>query len=580
MKLVTSELIQKIDREAINNRGIPSEQLMENAGRGIAEQMADYVDPLPDKSRVAIFCGKGNNGGDGYVVGRYLHQWGHDVTIYFMGPIDKLSNDARLNYDRALAEKIAMVEAIKMVEISSPNDLPETIECDIIVDAIFGTGFSGAPRGLSADIIEHINSQDAVIVSVDMPSGLNANNGTHEGNVVAADFTFTLAQPKYGLYLSPGRELAGTVFVVPIGIPDDDVAKFEIKDELITPDSVSTMLPFRKPDGHKGDFGKLMVLAGSTGMTGAAALAGESALRSGCGLCKVACPKTVQPVLATKMTEVMTYLLPDVAKKGALALRGLGEIRKLLDQHDAVAIGPGIGTHHETGELIRRLISTLDKPAVVDADGLNALSGHTDILKDKKAPLVLTPHPGEFRRLWDGEYPEEFHDRTEVARQFASTYGVILVLKGSPTIVADPNGRCFVNQSGNSGMATGGSGDVLTGIIGSFLAQGMAALDAAIAGVFIHGLAGDIAANDLTERAMIASDMTDALPEVFELLECAEYKMAIEVRRGVRGKYCSSCKVWKPLTEFHKDSSHRATQGGRHCRCKPCYKAGRKRLGY
>jgi len=268
MKLVTSELMRQIDREAIKVRGIPGEELMENAGRGIAEKILNSVNLLSAEWRVAIFCGKGNNGGDGFVVGRYLQKAGHKIEIYYMGQDDKLPHDARLNFDRAVENKI------NLNEIDSVDKLPENLECDVIVDAIFGTGFEGAPRGLSKDIIEYVNRQKALVVSVDLPSGLNADNGQYEGAVVQADYTFTLALPKFGQYLSP-----------------------------VTPEFVVENLPNRKPDGHKGDFGKLMVLAGSIGLTGAAVMTGESALRCGCGLVKVACPRTVQPVLATKMTE-------------------------------------------------------------------------------------------------------------------------------------------------------------------------------------------------------------------------------------------------------------------------------------
>jgi NAD(P)H-hydrate epimerase len=275
----------------------------------------------------------------------------------------------------------------------------------------------------------------------------------------------------------------------------------------------------RKPDGHKGDFGRVLCVAGSTGMTGAAALAGESALRSGCGLVRIACPQGVEPVLAAKLTEVITHPLPDAGKKGVLALRGLGEILTLQKNHDAVILGPGIGRHHETGELLRRLIGRIEKPIVLDADGLNAFEDHSDLLADHKWPLVITPHAGEFARLTGNEVPTEIHSRIRTARDMAKLLKLTLVLKGSPTIIAGPEGDCYLNPTGNSGMATAGSGDVLSGIIGSLLAQGMSGLNAAVCGVFIHGLAGDLAAEELTERGMIAGDMVRTLPEVFSYLQ-------------------------------------------------------------
>jgi len=505
--------MRQIDREAIEKRGIPSEQLMENAGRGIAERILAGVLPSPKTSSATVLCGKGNNGGDGFVVARYLHKAGVDVVTYFLGPLTKLSRDAKLNFDRVAGM------GLELIEVTSADILPQRLESDIVVDAVFGTGFSGAPRELSAEVIEYINAQDCLTVAVDMPSGLNADTGQCEGVVIQADYTYTLALPKYGLFLSPGRELAGDIEVVPIGIPDDVPESIELQTDLITEDAVSDLLPRRKPDGHKGDFGRVLVLAGSTGMTGAAAMTGMSALRSGCGLALVACPASTQPVLAGKLTEVMTHPLPAVARKGVLALRGLGEVRKLSAANDAIVIGPGIGRHHETQELVRRLVSTLQQPAIIDADGLNALAGHTDILTTCQSTLVLTPHPGEFNRLTGETVPEEIEPRIDIARNFARKHEVVLVLKGSPTLIAGPDGDCYLNPTGNNGMATGGSGDVLSGIVGSFLAQQMRPLDAAVAGAYVHGLAGDLAADQLTPRAMIASDIIDCLPQAFEYLE-------------------------------------------------------------
>ncbi|MFQ6008972.1 MAG: NAD(P)H-hydrate dehydratase [Candidatus Zixiibacteriota bacterium] len=528
MKLVTAEQMRMIDRETIEGKIVSGPDLMENAGRGIARCLLSGIIDTSVNEKVAVFCGKGNNGGDGFVIGRHLSQAGVHVTTYFIGPPDELSPDARLNHDRAA--QLGM----KLVEVSSAGDLPENLDCDFIIDAIFGTGFTGAPRGLSAEIIAYINRyNDKMIVSVDLPSGLNADTGQHEGAVVKANYTFPLALPKLGLYVSPGRELAGEIQVVPIGIPDYVVEKFNLTVELITPEMVSALLPFRKPDGHKGDFGKLFVLAGSTGLTGAAAMAAKSALRCGCGLVKVGCPQTVLPTIASLAMDATTYPLPDVAKKGVLALRGLGEVRMLAREHDAVIIGPGLGQHHETQELVRRFLVDLDKPAIVDADGLNALAEHTDILtgqvskrainREQQEPdvrLVLTPHPGEFKRL-TGEKPppeSEIQQRINIAVEAARDLRCVMVLKGSPTVVTDPSGACYLNPTGNNGMATGGSGDVLSGAIGSFLAQGMSPIDAALCGVYIHGLAGDFAADDLTVRGMIAGDIMDNLPDVFAVL--------------------------------------------------------------
>ncbi|MGH8015944.1 MAG: NAD(P)H-hydrate dehydratase, partial [Candidatus Zixiibacteriota bacterium] len=376
-------------------------------------------------------------------------------------------------------------------------------------------GFDGAPHGISSELIEFINKQSATVISVDLPSGLNADNGQHEGVVVRTDYTFTLALPKYGLFLSPGRELAGQFEIVPIGMPDEVVEKYELPHQLITIEMVFSKLPKRKPDGHKGDFGYLLIIAGSTGLTGAAELAANASMRSGCGMVRVACPSSTQPVLAAKLTEIMTHPLPDVAKKGALALRGLGEIRQLALNYDALALGPGLGRHHETIELVKRFVADNEKPIVIDADGLYALGSDSKALKDSKAPIVLTPHAGEFKRLSGVDAPTDIRKRFKVAQSFAQEYNVTLLLKGSPTVIAHPSGRCYLNPTGNSGMAKGGSGDVLTGIIASLMAQGISTEDAAICGAYIHGLAGDFAADALTQRAMTAGDIIDFLPGAF-----------------------------------------------------------------
>ena len=488
---------------------------MENAGSGIALRILSDLVPRPEQSRVAVFCGKGNNGGDGYVIARHLAEAGANVKVYYLGPEEKMSADARLNFGRAHDMEIPLYE------VNEISDLPGVPEVDLIIDAIFGTGFSGAPRGLSAELIEYINEQDCLVAAVDMPSGLNADNGVFEGAVVEADYTYTLALPKFGFFLSPGREVCGNVEVVPIGIPDEVVDSFELKIDLTDFETVAELLPLRKPDGHKGDFGRVLTIAGSTGFTGAAAMAALTTLRSGCGLAKLACPRTTQPVLATKLTEVMTCPMPDVARKGAFALRGLGEVRALIKEHDSVVLGPGIGRHHETKELIHRLVSRLDKPAIIDADGLNAFEGHTGPLKECAAPLVLTPHPGEFVRLSGKPVPpeHEIENRAAVALEFAREHDVVVVLKGSPTIVVAPDGRGSLNPTGNDGMATGGSGDVLSGIVGTMLAQMDDAYEAAVVAVYLHGLAGDLAAEVMTGRALIAGDLIDYLPEVFELFD-------------------------------------------------------------
>jgi len=516
MKLVNAEKIRAIDGEAIKNRGIPGPELMENAGRGIAERIRDQILEKPEDKKVVVFCGKGNNGGDGFVVGRYLHQWGVDVTIYYPAPSEKLSGDARINHDRAANLNIG-IHPVESIE-----QLPDKIKADYIIDAVFGTGFSGAPRGFLGALIEYINRQGIPVVAVDCPSGLNVDTGDHEGAVVQAEYTYTLALPKIGMYYSPGRELSGITEVVPIGIPDDVIEHFNITENLITPELIESLLPTRKPDGHKGDFGKLFILAGSTGLTGAAALAAKASARSGLGLVTVGCPRTLNPILEVKLTEAMTYPLPDVAKKGALAKRGLGEVRKKITENDAVIIGPGIGRHFETINLIQRLVGSLEKPAIIDADGLNAFAKDRGALTREHNKYILTPHPGEFQRLIDEDIPDNLYERFELIRKYAHKYNSVIVYKSSPTVIVDPDKQLFLNPTGNHGMATGGTGDVLSGIIGSLLAQGVTPLGSALCGAYIHGLCGDIAAAEYGERAMIAGDLINFLPDAFRLIESYE----------------------------------------------------------
>jgi NAD(P)H-hydrate epimerase len=416
-----------------------------------------------------------------------------------------------VNYKRARESE---VEVLELKDISNFNT-----NYSHIVDAIFGTGFKGVAEGFAAHIIEFINRQNATVVSIDLPSGLNADNGRSEGIAVHANYTFTLGLPKYGLFLSPGREMSGMVDIVPIGIPKRVFDKLRLPHKLITAELVSSILPKRKPDGHKGDFGYLLIVAGSTGLTGAAELAAKASMRSGCGMVRVACPSSTLPVLAAKLTEIMTHPLPDVAKRGALALRGLGEIRQLALNYDALALGPGLGRHHETIELVKRFVADNEKPIVIDADGLYAVGPDSKALRDSRAAMVLTPHAGEYKRLYGTEAPIDIFERFKAAQLYAKEFNVTLLLKGSPTIVATPDGECYLNPTGNSGMAKGGSGDVLTGIIASLLAQGLSTKDAAICGAYLHGLAGDFAADALTQRAMTAGDIIDFLPGAFSSLE-------------------------------------------------------------
>ncbi|MGB8658490.1 MAG: NAD(P)H-hydrate dehydratase [Candidatus Zixiibacteriota bacterium] len=529
MKLVTSFQMRNIDKKTIEGVGIPGLELMEKAGLGVAEAAKEMLGD-PKNKTVAIFCGRGNNGGDGFVVGRYLSQWGAVVRFLLTAKKSEIKGDAKTNLQRTVELKLDVVEILSAADIPAPTD------ADLIVDALFGTGFDGEITGYVRNIVEGINSSNIPILSVDIPSGLHADTGQFTGACVKADRTVTMALPKIGHFFFPGKEMSGKVSVVDIGVPPHVVEEENVKLNLITQEEVRQMIPRRPGDAYKGTCGRVVLIAGSTGLTGAASLASLSSLRAGAGMAILGIPHTLNPILEIKLTEVMTKPLPDVRKKGVLALRGLGEIRELLKWGDCCAIGPGLGQHFETVELIRRLISKLQMPAVIDADGLNAIAKDTSILKECKAPLILTPHIGELSRLNKVPISEIAMDRVKYASDFAKEFNCVLIFKGAPTMISEPGGQTYVNPTGNAGMATAGSGDVLTGIIVGLLAQMLMLrkvenptkgggedikkimLDCACSGVFIHGLTGDLAKEEKGEMGMIAGDMMEKIPSA--LIKC------------------------------------------------------------
>ncbi len=516
MKLVTSSQMRNIDKKTIEGLGIPGLELMEETGKGTA-LVAKQMLRDPQNKEVIIFCGRGNNGGDGFVVGRYLSFWGAEVKFFLTAKKDEVKGDAKVNLEKAVDLDLPIVEILKKEQI------PSRIKAHLIVDALFGTGFIGEIKGYMKDVIEKINSSGIPVLSVDIPSGLHADTGEFSGPCVKANRTVTMALPKIGHFFFPGKEMSGKVSVVDIGVPQNVVEEENINLNLIIEEEAKQMIPTRPRDAYKGSCGRVVLIAGSTGMTGAATLASLSSLRSGAGMAILGTPKTLNPIMEMKLTEVMTRPLPDVRKKGALALRGLGEIRELLKWGDCCAIGPGLGQHFETQELVRRLVSNLKMPAVIDADGLNAFAKDPSILKECKAPLILTPHIGELSRLNGVPISEIEKDRIRHASDFAKEYKCVLVFKGAPTIISEPGGQTCVNPTGNAGMASAGSGDVLTGIIVGLLAQMLMLkkdeemqkimLDSACAGVFLQGLTGDLAKEEKGEMGLIAGDMMEKIPE-------------------------------------------------------------------
>ena len=512
-KLVTGPQMAAIDQSAIAEHGIPSIELMERAGAEVVEVIRDRWEGLEDLT-VSIVCGKGNNGGDGLVVARFLHDAGVPVAVFLTSPADELSPDAASNLQRLERSGITVQPfpaGDRGVEL-----LQET---DLVVDALLGIGARGVVRPDLAAVIKAMNESRRPVVSVDMPSGVEADTGCAPGPCVSASATVTFGLAKVGQLLYPGRSFCGDLELVEIGFPQESIDACATHTYLISSEKVASVIPERAPDLHKGDCGNVAVVAGSVGMTGAAALTADSALLAGAGSVRLGVPASLNDILEVKLTEVMTRPLPEVGRRRCLSLRSLGDIELMAERADCVAIGPGIGTHRETSELVRRFVSRhlesdAVRPLIIDADGINAFAGFTDILKKAtpERPVILTPHLGEFSRLTDVGKATLAANRIDCATTFATEFGVVLVLKGAPTVVALPDGRALLNPTGNPGMATAGSGDVLTGVIAALVAQGLPPAHAASAGVYLHGLAGDIARVERGSWGLKAGDISQSIP--------------------------------------------------------------------
>jgi hydroxyethylthiazole kinase-like uncharacterized protein yjeF len=508
MKIVTAAQMKELDRRTIAEAKVPGATLMERAGSGVAEAMERAAGSLAGKT-VAILCGKGNNGGDGFVVARLLRKRRAKVSVLLLAQPGDLSGDAEIMYRRFLS-----LAGTKAVSTPSSTDTIRAAlaHSDLIVDALLGTGLSASVSAPYRAAIEAINDAGRPVIAVDLPSGIQADTGAVMGAAVRADMTVTFGLPKLGLYTGAGLDHAGRIEVVDIGIPPDFVEAVASPVVLITGDIVRRLLPDRRVSSHKGTYGHAGIVAGSVGKTGAAAMAAMAALRIGAGLVTVATPASVNDTLEAKLLEAMTVPMPET-KARTLARAGLEEILSFINARTAAAIGPGLTTHPETVELIHALLPRLEKPSVLDADALNALAGRTALLDACKIPPILTPHPGEMARLVEGASTRSINeDRIGSALAFAQARNVMLVLKGARTVVAHPDGRAAVCPTGNPGMATAGTGDVLTGMIVGLLAQGLNPWDAACAGTYLHGLAGDLAAAGRGTAGLIAGDVIEQIP--------------------------------------------------------------------
>jgi NAD(P)H-hydrate epimerase len=467
---------------------------------------------------VAILCGKGNNGGDGYVIARHLLNRGCNVVVVLLCKRREVRGDAKTNLDILFKLAPHWKNALRIVQISSASQLHRLPERDIIVDAIFGTGFKGKVDGIYLWTIRWINARKSFIAAVDICSGTNASTGIVEGEAVRADLTVTMGLAKVGQFVGAGREHSGEVAVADISIPKVVLEREEVQICRVTSDDVRETLPKRGLTAHKYSVGKVFVLAGSRKFTGAPFMCAQAAMRTGAGAVILGTPMSVQSVLARKFTEVMIAPLDETAD-GSVSFSAFEEIRERVDWADVVVIGPGMSRDPETLNLILKLIPAIRRPLVLDADALFAVASNSSILTKRRHPTVLTPHTGELGIIVGHDSATIELERVEAGRRAARKLRSIVCLKGSPTVTATPTGYAYLNSTGNPGMATIGSGDVLAGIIGSLSAQGMKTERAAYAGVFVHGLAGDLASSKLGERSIMALDILDRIPEALRMLE-------------------------------------------------------------
>jgi hydroxyethylthiazole kinase-like uncharacterized protein yjeF len=503
MRVLNASQMREADRRTISEIGVPSAVLMENAGRQVVAAMEASFENLGEL-HVAVLCGHGNNGGDGFVVARTLWQRGVEVLTFLVGPSSAVRGDARTNLD------IVARLGLTVIELPGAQDWelhsPEVLGCDVIVDAMFGTGLTTPLRGIFETIVADLNEAGKPVVSIDLPSGLSADTADLIGTAVEADLTVTLGAPKLPLVLPPGDLLAGKLVVAEIGIPQRVIEEVDgPRIALLTPEALRPLVPSRARDAHKGSFGHVLIVAGSTGKTGAAHLSAMGALRSGAGLSTVATPASCLPIVASLGAEYMTVPLPESAQGAVVA----AALDRVLDQSfDVIAAGPGLGAGADQQAFIFGLVERASVPLVLDADAVNAFDGHAmRLLAREGQTIIITPHPGEMARLTGSSVADVQRHRLDVARDFAVAHKLYVVLKGHRTLVATPDGYVFINRTGNPGMATAGSGDVLTGMIAAWMAQLRDAEAACTLAVYLHGAAGDLAEADEGEVAMTASDI-------------------------------------------------------------------------
>ena len=524
MKILSTRQMNEVDRLTEAECGIPTLLLMENAGSSLLSTLESYFEDL-ETELIAIVCGKGNNGGDGIVLARHLTQIRIYPDVYLLGRVEEVSGDARTNLDAYLETGEAVLE------ITDPKQWEEVSNSfekyDVIVDALLGTGITKPLEGLYREVVSTINLTPAFVLSVDIPSGMFSDSLTAGPQSVEASATVTFTAPKIAHILNEDQEALGELHVAPIGSPEQLLERQEHYLNLLTGEEIASYLPVWQSQSHKGDFGHTVIVAGSRGKSGAAALSAGAAFRAGAGLVTVCAPDTIQDVVASFQPEVMTEGLPST-EPGTLAASAVDPLLKLLEGKDAAAMGPGLGRHPETVRLVHDVVRQTPVPLVLDADALNAFENEVDKLEnDHHSPLILTPHPGEFSRLVGRPTREILPQRVELARQMAEERGIWVVLKSFRTLIAQPDGQVFTTSLGNPGMATAGMGDVLTGtiaaLVGIYSAQGKSEphqISRAIqVGVYLHSLAGDLAAQEMGLQALTAGDVTAHLGQAYQELD-------------------------------------------------------------
>ncbi|GMR04534.1 MAG: NAD(P)H-hydrate dehydratase [Thermodesulfobacteriota bacterium] len=515
MKAVDSATMRDIDRFAVKDFAMKGLQLMENAGRAVAVFIGKEFFPAGfDKKRdlsVALVAGKGNNGGDAFVAARHLENMGIGADVFCLAAPGDYKGDAAIN------KKIWLEMGGELYPILTKKDLKKhdsrLLHSSIIVDAIFGTGLNSEVKGIHAEVIEFINATGAKVVSIDVPSGIDASTGQVLGTAVKAFATVTMALPKTGFFQFPGSLHAGRVEVADIGVPRELLVDEGIQWNITDPAYLRRVLKARERDSHKGTYGHVAVLSGSPGKTGAVFMAAAASMRAGAGLVTIGLPETLAPIMAAKTTEVMTHALPETADK-TLGAESYDQVKALLSGKSAVVTGPGLGISAGVLRFMEKLLRGECPPLVIDADGLTVLAGHLSVVKESGKEIVLTPHPGEAARLLGVSVEDVQGDRFGAATELSETSGAVVVLKGAYTVIAGKKGVCYINPTGNPGLATAGTGDVLAGMIGGFLAQGHKPLEAAVTAAYIHGLAADRVAEVSGEAGMTATDLLGHIPAV------------------------------------------------------------------